>query len=269
MSMNSNMKMPLKVCFIGAGNVATHMAAAMQKAGFEIVGVHTRTPQSAEEFSLRYHCPIADSLVDMPDADLYVFSIKDDALSEVVTAFGHLHREGLCVHTAGSIPMSVFHGNVKHYGVLYPLQTFSKQRELNFSAVPLFVEADDTEDLQRLSSIAGLLSSTVIPLSSEQRRLLHLAAVFACNFSNHCFAIASEILNQAALPGQLLNPLIRETCAKLEQLPAVVGQTGPAVRYDQNVMANQLELLGDDELRKDIYRLMSQSIHEYALKSKH
>ena len=262
------MKKSLKISFVGAGNVATHLSAALHQVGHEIVGVHTRSTQSAQDFALRYNCPVAETLSDLPVSDLYIFSIKDDALTSVVEEFGRLHRTGYCLHTAGSVPMSIFEGHAEHYGVLYPLQTFSKQRELNFSDIPLFVEAASEDDLEWLSDIAGTLSKTVRPLSSELRKQLHLAAVFACNFSNHCFAIASEILGKADLPGELLNPLIQETCEKLHDLPAVVGQTGPAVRYDQKVMNNQIALLGDDELRKEIYKLMSRSIHEYAMNQK-
>ena len=255
----------MKVSFIGAGNVATHLSKALAAAGNNIVGVFTRTLASSQNFAEIHNCAIARTLSELPEADLYVFSIKDDALAEVVEDFGKLHRDGLCLHTAGSVPMEVFQSYVSRYGVLYPMQTFSKNRTLNFSEVPLFIEANSDSDITVLSDLAHSISKKVYPLNSESRQLLHLAAVFACNFSNHCFAIAADILHKANLPGDLLLPLIEETCAKLHDIPAVLGQTGPAVRFDQKVMNYQLGLLGNDELRKDIYQLMSRSIHEYAL----
>ena len=258
----------MKVSFVGAGNVATHLSKALMEAGYRIVGVHTRSYESAAKFAEYCHCLNAPHLEDLPESDIYIFSIKDDALAQVISDFGRLHRHGLCIHTAGSVPISVFSNQVSHYAVMYPLQTFSKSRSLDFKDVPLFIEAEEAEDLAVVSTLALAISKEVHLLSSEDRKKLHLAAVFACNFSNHCFAIASDLLEKASLPEHLLLPLIHETCAKLEDLPAVKGQTGPAVRYDEKVMENQMQLLGDDELRKSIYKLMSASIHEYAMKRK-
>lgn len=257
----------MRVSFIGAGNVATHLSAALTAAGHEVVGVLAATAASAETLARRCHCLAVTRMKDLPEADLYVFAAKDDALPGLVCEMADLHPAGLCVHTAGSVPMDIFRNRVKHYGVLYPLQTFSKQRQLAFREIPLFIEAHDNDDLQRLDTLARQLSGQVHVLSSEARKRLHLAAVFACNFSNHCFAIAAELLAEAQLPGELLNPLIRETCDKLAELPAAKAQTGPAVRYDRKVMEMQLGELGDDTLRKEIYRAMSESIHDYALRN--
>ena len=268
MNVETSKMKPIKVSFIGAGNVATHLSKALMEAGYDVVGVHTRSRASSEDFAKRCHCTIATNMADLPVSDFYVFSIKDDALAQVIADFGKLHRDGLCLHTAGSIPMSVFRQHVAHYAVMYPLQTFSKARALNFSDVPLFIEAKDEKDFEVVSTLAHSISNEVIPLSSEDRKKLHLSAVFACNFSNHCFAIASDLLSKTNLPEHLLLPLIRETCAKLEELPAAIGQTGPAVRYDEKVMESQLALLGDDDLRKNIYKQMSASIHEYAMNLK-
>ena len=255
----------MKISFIGAGNVATHLSRALESAGCDIVGVLTRTINSSQNFSEEHKCKAASNIEDLPESDLYVFSIKDDALLEVITEFGKLNRKGICVHTAGSVPMDVFRQHVSRYGVLYPMQTFSKNRKLHFKEIPLFIESNSEEDFKIISNLAHKLSNHVYPLDSEGRKLLHLAAVFASNFSNHSFAIAENILQQANLPNSLLLPLIEETCAKLKDMPAVEGQTGPAVRYDQKVIQRQLDLLGDDEIRKQIYKAMSESIHDYAL----
>ena len=255
----------MKISFIGAGNVATHLSRALSHAGFEIAGVLTRSLASSREFVAEHHCVATCRLTDLPEADFYIFSIKDDALPEVIAEFGKLHRKGLCLHTAGSVPLEVFAQHVDRYGVIYPMQTFSKQRQLQFNEIPLFIEAAHPDDFEILSSLAHQLSDHVYSLNSESRKMLHLAAVFACNFSNHCYAIAAKILEQAQLPEQLLLPLIQETCNKLQDMPAVTGQTGPAVRYDKKVMARQLDLLGNDDLRKNIYQTMSESIHDYAL----
>ena len=255
----------MRISFIGAGNVATHLSKALKLAGNEIVGVHTRTLASSEIFANIHGCAIARDMAALPESDLYVFSIKDDSLEEVVSEFGKLNRHGLCIHTAGSVPMDIFQTHVEHYGVLYPMQTFSKDRNLDFRKIPLFVEANSEKNFETITQLANDISDNVYPLNSDSRKLLHLAAVFACNFSNHSFAIAANILQQANLPEHLLLPLIEETCTKIKDMPAVKGQTGPAVRYDQKVMQKHLELLGEDDLRKNIYKAMSDSIHDYAL----
>ena len=257
----------MNISFIGAGNVATHLARALAVSGCKILSVHTRSEASARHFAAEHHCQIALQVEDIPLSDIYIFSIKDDNLPEVVATFGKTHPSaGLCLHTAGSMPMEIFSGHVQQYGVIYPLQTFSKKRQLDYQKIPFFIEANTDENLERIRLLANSISGSVYPLNSEQRKMLHLAAVFACNFSNHCFAIAASLLEKSELPAKLLVPLITETCSKLNDMSPVEGQTGPAVRYDQKVMEKQVGLLGDDTVRKNIYLIMSQSIHEYSQK---
>lgn len=257
----------MKISFIGAGNVATHLAQAFTGAGQTIVGVHTRSLASAESFATVFHCVNAASLAALPESDLYVFAVKDDALPDVVAQFSALHRPGLCVHTAGSVALSVFlDQGITRCGVFYPMQTFSKNKTLDYTTLPVFLETAHAEDEVLLEQLARQFTTKVSSLDSEGRKLLHLAAVFACNFSNHCVAIADELMAKAGLSGELLLPLIDETCAKLHTMPAVKGQTGPAVRYDQKVMQRQLAMLSDDPLRQALYHVVSESIHDYATK---
>lgn len=257
----------MNISFIGAGNVATHLAKAFIQAGQTIVGVHTRSLASAEAFANTYHCVNAPTLAALPESDVYVFAVKDDALPEVVAHFAELHRTGLCIHTAGSVALSVFlNQGIKRCGVFYPMQTFSKDKVLDYTTLPIFLETAHTDDEVMLEQLALKFTSKVYHLDSEDRKLLHLAAVFACNFSNHCFAIAEDLLAKAGLSGELLLPLIDETCLKLHTMPAIKSQTGPAVRYDQKVMQRQLALLSEDPLRQAIYRVVSESIHDFATK---
>lgn len=252
----------MKIVFIGAGNLATRLSLAMQRVGMQIAQVYSRTEGSARALAGKLGCGWTDSLSAIKgDADLYIFSVKDAALQDVVSKVASC--KGMWVHTAGSMPMSVFEGRAERYGVLYPLQTFSKEREVNFDTVPLFLEASTEQDAEYLRSVACALSENVRFLSSDKRRHLHLAAVFACNFTNHIYALAYKLLEEEGIPTDVLLPLIDETTAKIHAMPPSAAQTGPAVRYDENVIDRHFQMLDDPDM-KAIYRLLSQSIHKEA-----
>lgn len=253
-----------KITLIGAGNVATRLGLALQKQGYSVVEVYSRTRQAAEKLAqLLGDIPFTDRVQDLnPATDLLLFSVKDDALRPLLQEIKPL--EALYVHTAGSVAMEVFEGYARRYGVLYPLQTFTKSRETDLSSVPFFIEANNEEDEQQLRALAGSLSEKVITLPSEKRKALHLAAVFACNFTNHLYTLAGDILAQQNLPFELLLPLIEETAAKVKDLHPQDAQTGPAVRYDRRVIDKHLEMLQDDETKSQLYRLLSDSIHKSA-----
>jgi predicted short-subunit dehydrogenase-like oxidoreductase (DUF2520 family) len=222
------------------------MGKALLKAGHQVVSVNSRT------------------LAELPQtADLYIIAVKDSALQEVIakvtksqqpTADG---QQPVFVHTAGSMPLSVFEGYAKRCGVLYPMQTFSMDREVDFREIPLFIEGNDA----RIRAVAESLSDHVYELSTADRKYLHLAAVFACNFVNHCYTLAADVLAQKGLPFDVMLPLVDETARKVHELHPKDAQTGPAVRGDQNVMQAQAALL--DGKAKEIYQLLSQSIQEH------
>ena len=170
-------------------------------------------------------------------------------------------HERVFLHTAGSMPMSVFKGMAQHYGVLYPMQTFSKQREVDFSIIPCFVEANDEFAQKQIEGMAREISGRVYQLSSEDRKYLHLSAVFACNFANHCYAISQELLEEHGIPFDVMLPLINETAAKVHEMKPKDAQTGPAVRYDENVIDKQSKLLENHPHFKKVYDSMSKSIH--------
>jgi predicted short-subunit dehydrogenase-like oxidoreductase (DUF2520 family) len=153
-------------------------------------------------------------------------------------------------------------GSTNNYGVFYPLQTFSKSREISFSDIPICIEANQSSTLLKLQQLAGTLSSSVHPINSEERKTLHLAAVFANNFVNHLYSIGSEILQENNLSFDLLKPLIRETAAKIETLHPLEAQTGPARRNDQGVINAQLKLLQDQPEFQKIYSFVTESIYQ-------
>lgn len=257
----------MKIILIGAGNLATHLGKAIFAAGHDVVQVFSRTMQSATALASEVGAqPVSDISAVRADADLYVVSVKDSALAELIPALCKGKETKVFLHTAGSIPMDVFQGMALHYGVLYPMQTFSKQREVDFSQIPCFIEANDEYALQQIGDVAHQVSSRVYHLASEDRKYLHLSAVFACNFVNHCYALSQEILKEHGIPFDVMLPLIDETAAKVHELDPKEAQTGPAVRYDENVLRAQGALLKSNPQMKDIYDRMSMSIHKLSIK---
>lgn len=252
----------MKIVLIGAGNLATHLGKALHAAGHDMVQVFSRTMQSAETLaSLLDAEPLTDMAQVRDDADVYIFSVKDSALEQLISQLCGGEKK-VFLHTAGSMPMSVFRGKALHYGVLYPMQTFSKQREVDFSIIPCFIEANDEFALKQIEGLAGQISHRVFQLSSEDRKYLHLSAVFACNFANHCYAASQELLQQHGIPFDVMLPLIDETAAKVHGMTPKEAQTGPAVRYDENVIDKQIQLLENQPYFQKIYDCMSKSIHE-------
>ncbi|MDR0414529.1 MAG: DUF2520 domain-containing protein [Prevotellaceae bacterium] len=250
-----------RIACIGSGNLASSLLPALHNAGYEIVQVCSRNSQTAQLLAQAVEAAYTDTLAKLdPDADLYIIAVPDNAIETVLSkaAFG----SGMVVHTSGSTPMSVFEGRgVARYGVLYPLQTFTRQRRVSFEQIPLYVEAGSEQDLANLMLVAHKLSVNVHKAASEERMKLHIAAVFTCNFSNHLLAIASRLLRDSGLSFNALKPLIRETFERAMQVdePDTV-QTGPAARGDDKIVSRHVEALSDYPLIRQIYSLISESI---------
>jgi len=234
----------MRIVVIGRGRLATNLLPALEKAGHEVVSVNSRTLEGLPSV-----------------ADIFIVSVKDSALQEVIAKATKGREQQLFVHTAGSMPMTVFEGYTSRYGVCYPMQTFSKERRVDFAEIPVFIEGDDP----LIRALAESVSRRVCELSTEDRKYLHLAAVFACNFANHCYALAAEVLERHGLSFDVMLPLIDETAQKVHETHPLAAQTGPAVRYDENVIGKHLQLLESLPTAQNIYRLMSQSIHETIL----
>lgn len=253
------------IVFIGAGNLATNLAKALYRKGFRIVQIYSRTKESAISLAQAVE---AEYTTDLPsivnDAQLYIVSLKDAAFVQLLPEIVAGRKNALWVHTAGSIPMDIWEGQVERYGVFYPMQTFSKQREVDFCDIPIFVESHSAKDTQFLKDIASVLSEKVHEATSEQRKNLHLAAVFTCNFTNHMYALAAELLKKYQLPFDVMLPLIDETANKVHEMEPRTAQTGPAVRYDENVINRHLEMLADEPHMQEVYRLISESIHRFS-----
>ena len=252
----------MEIVFVGAGRLATQLAKALHTKGHVIRVVYSRTLASAQTLADAVGADATNSLAELPrQADVFIVAVTDAALQQVADTLSEGRSQATVLHTAGSMPMQVLEG-FAHHGVLYPMQTFSKERPVGFTQVPFFIEGNDTHALQVARQLASSLSESIYELSSEERRYLHLAAVFACNFSNHCYALAAHILQQHQLPFSVMLPLIDETTQKVHTLPPLQAQTGPAIRYDENVIASHLDLLNHEPRLQQVYSLMSQSIHE-------
>ena len=257
--MPSNISYLKNIVFIGAGNVATHLSRAMRNEGFSIRQVFSRTSDSAKSLADKCSCAnTTDIKKVIPDADIYIFSLKDDILQEVIENMPG--NNGIWIHTAGSIDINIFHGYTEHYGVIYPLQTLSKSHDTDFSKIPLFVEGCTVNIENEIFNIATMLSDNVVRVTSEKRKYLHLAAVFACNFSNHMYFLAAQILKKQGIDRNILQPLIVETANKLYSMSPKDAQTGPAVRYDRNIIDRHLSMLDDENIRK-LYKMISDNIY--------
>lgn len=251
------------IVVIGAGNMATRLSLALAAQGHHIRQVYSRTMQSAQALAMRlggdtlYTTHLHDVI---DNAQLYIFSVSDNALSQVIENMPH--NNGLWVHTAGSMPMDIFSSRTQHYGVLYPMQTVNKERDIDWCDVPIFIEAACEEDASYIESVTRTISQRVTRCNSQQRQAVHLAAVFACNFTNHMYAIAEQLLQEQGLDFDVMKLLIRETQLKAESMSPLQAQTGPAVRNDSNVMNKHISLLGNTP-ESNLYRLISDNIILY------
>lgn len=252
-----------QIVFIGSGNLATNMAKALYHQGFRILQIYSRTAAHARLLADKVEAEWTDSLESVSNrGEIYIVSLTDEALVQLMPQIVKEREDKLFIHTAGSVSLDIWQGYAQRYGVIYPMQTFSKQVEVDFTSIPVFIEANNVDDHDRMDAIARTLSQKVYDATSEQRKILHLAAVFTCNFSNHLFALAAKLLKQHGLPFDVMLPLIDETARKVHQLPPALTQTGPAIRNDEGVMRAHLDMLKDEPVMREIYEKMSQSIHQ-------
>ena len=249
----------MTVTLIGSGNLATNLGHALKGAGVGILQIYSHTLAHAkllaDELGVDAACEQVDEI--NMQSDVYIVAVKDDALPSVMEQLVRHLPDQLIVHTAGSMPMM---GG----GVFYPMQTFSRQRIVPFRHIPIFLETKRPEDMRVLRCLAELLSDNIYELSSDERRWLHVAAVFCCNFTNHMATLASRLLEAHDIPFSVMLPLMEETIQKLHTLPPREAQTGPAARGDQSVMERHVRMLLEerqDDLA-ELYKTISQSIQD-------
>lgn len=253
----------MKITLIGAGRVATHLAKALKKQ-HQIVQIFSRDLQRAQALASQVNARAIHDMSQLESqTDLVIIAVSDQAISPVIQAISPYLPDHLIVHTSGSTSLSALQDSHRRAGVFYPLQTFSFEREVDWAATPLFVEATEQQDLAVLTQLANSLSQRVYQYSSQQRQTLHLAAVFACNFSNYCYDMAKQIVDAEQVDFSLLYPLITETANKATQNEPKQMQTGPAMRGDKNIlnMHSQLLAVAQRPDLKNIYTLMSDGIY--------
>lgn len=249
----------MNIVILGSGNIATHLGRAFKLAGQDISQVWSRDITHASSLADTLAAEPINNMFDLDrSADLFIIAVKDEAIREI--ALELKLSDQLLVHTSGSTGLSALEGASSKIGVFYPLQTFSKIKSVDFRQIPIIIEANSPEVLSSIRAIADRLSEKVIELNSEQRKTLHVAAVFACNFTNHLFGLAQELLEEQGLDYDLLKPLIAETLSKIEMNDPVSVQTGPAIREDQATIQAHLELLKHKPDLSELYTKLSQSI---------
>ncbi|MBE9469090.1 MAG: DUF2520 domain-containing protein [Bacteroidetes bacterium] len=247
----------MTIVFIGAGNLATNLSIAFKKAGYSILQVYSRTEKSARELSKKINCDYTIDINKLKKADIYFFAVGDKVIKKLLESNNFENK--FIVHTAGSVSIDVFKDKSNNYGVFYPIQTFSKERIVDFKNIPICIEANNRDSQKLLENIVNSISDDLRIINSEQRKLIHLTAVFACNFVNHLYSISSDILKKGNISFDILKPLIIETANKIIDNDPKCAQTGPAVRNDNQTIEKHLKMLNDDNL-KNIYKLFSDDI---------
>jgi len=248
----------MRITLIGSGNVATHLGAAFKNAGHRIVQVYSRNMDNAALLAYHIDAEPIDNLSDIsPETDLFIIAVNDAAIAQVAQQLAQYNKP--MMHTSGATDIKVLTPFTTMAGVFYPLQTLSKNQEAT-NSIPICIEGSDDAITLQLEQLASTISKDVYRISSEQRKIVHLAAVFACNFPNYLYAVAQQLLAENNLDFELLRPLILETAQKVQDaLPAGV-QTGPAARNDETTMAAHLQMLDSDPPLQELYRLLSQAI---------
>lgn len=251
--------MQIKAVIIGAGNVGTHLAIALQNEGIKIVQIVSKTMKSAVELASRMECSFTTDLAEVtPHADIYIVCVTDNAIIPVLRQLQVGNK--FIVHTSGSMGIDVFYDLAQNYGVVYPMQTFSKFKDMQYGQIPIFIEANTPENQHMLLNFVKKISPHVQIINSQQRSMLHICAVFANNFSNHMCTIAELLLKDSQLKFDTFRPLLRETFEKLAKYSPMMSQTGPAKRQDVHIIEKHIHLLEAYPDMQEIYKNISNSI---------
>jgi predicted short-subunit dehydrogenase-like oxidoreductase (DUF2520 family) len=250
------------ISFIGSGNLAWHLAPAFDNMGFIVREVYSRNPQHAEQLTNKLYQAEVKATLDFStsDSSIFIIATSDDAITSIAQEI-ILPDEAVLIHTSGSKPLSELQfAATNNIGVFYPLQTFSKQTKVDFKDIPVFIESTNEETESVLTALAKSISGQVKKISSEERKALHVAAVFASNFTNHMLTISNDILQKNFLSFEWLKPLVIETIQKSLILGPENAQTGPAKRGDLEILDKHLEFLQTDPHTAEIYTIISQHI---------
>ena len=246
------------IILIGSGNVATHLGIALKNSNYTIVQVYSKSIKNAKILANKLEARFTNDLSKLKSADLIIVCIKDDAILSVLSQI----KNTAIVHTSGSIELNVFKEKFSNYGVFYPLQTFNKEVDINISEIPFCIEGNSLEFERKIIEIAKSLSNNVVKMNSQQRKQLHIAAVFACNFTNHMYSIADDLLSKKNIDFKILLPLIRKTNANLNSNKPNKVQTGPAKRKDTAIIEEHIATINEKEI-KELYQKITKNIIKF------
>jgi predicted short-subunit dehydrogenase-like oxidoreductase (DUF2520 family) len=252
----------MNVSFIGSGNLAWHLAPALDNTDFAVKEVFSLNSRHATALTERLYQAKATTSLDFSGShsNIFIIAVSDDVIEEVAQEIV-LPDDAILVHTSGSQPLSVLgYAATPNIGVFYPLQTFTKSKKIDFKDVPVFIEAENKETEKILMVMAKAISKKVFTSNSEDRKALHIAAVFASNFTNHMLTISKDLLEQHDLDLELLKPLIAETISKSLAIGPEDAQTGPARRGDLEILDTHVQFLKSDKKLAEIYKVISQHI---------
>lgn len=249
----------VNITIIGSGNVATNLTLALHKSGHKIDCVYSRDLDNASLLANKVGAKACNNQSNLASqSDLFIIAVSDGAISDIANSWNF--NDATVVHTAGSVSLDTLKEASPNIGVLYPLQTFTKDKIIEFKTVPILIEGSNKRTRKFLRYIADNISDNTIEVDSQQRLHTHIAAVFANNFTNHCIATAQELLKNDGINPDIISPLIVETFAKLQNLPASDIQTGPARRNDKDTIDKHLKALADNKNALETYKTISSSI---------
>lgn len=254
----------MKIVIIGSGNVAFHLAKALYDAGHEMVQIVSRNTVEGQKLADQTDAQYIDKLEDIAEcAEVYIMAISDDAIAEVAADMkDRFGKDQIIAHTAGSVSIDSLDISAVHFGSFYPLQTFNKKRALNYKEIPFCIHGNDEYTRKKLFDLASSISDNVQYISDEQRKQIHLSAVWSCNFVNHMIAQAEEILDHHDIAPDIIYPLIEETMKKAMIKGARNSQTGPAVRGDDKVLQRHSDMLESFPSAQSLYNSISKAIQE-------
>ena len=248
----------MNVSILGAGNVATQLALGLKKAGNNVIQIYNRSDDAGRELARTINASFTSDVNRLGNADIFIVAVKDDAIEEVAAQL-HLHDK-IVVHTSGTKSKELLRSSSAAYGIFYPLQTMTKTSKVDFKNVPLLIEGNNEVVASQLERLANTISRNVHRVDEQQRQWIHVAAVFANNFTNHLFGISEHILTEHGMSFDILRPLILNFIQSLEKHSPSEIQTGPALRGDMQVIEKHLQLLTDETRLQTIYKVLTDSI---------
>ncbi len=251
-----------RVALVGSGRLGGQLAVALEKAGHSVAEIYNPSEASASRLARKlYNSHLVNSLdFSASPCNLFILAVPDAVIAQVASEIV-LPDDAVVVHTSGATPMNVLEVTAaEHFGIFWPLQSFSNAREANFQQLPIIIEASDDFALETLNKLASSIGAEPVFMEESERKNLHLAAVFASNFTNHMLRAAEHVLSRDGITIDILQPLVMETMRKAFELGPELAQTGPAAREDYNTIEAQAEMLEGDNSLQRIYRLLSQDI---------